>query len=149
MFTMIPDLPFGRRSSLWWSCVWHQTLATLPTWLIAGAILLWSALRAYKGESNWLSEVGVSTAALVLVISAGLLVASLLTVPILGYMARRGFARHGLSVPPTYSFGQAVVLGLTTWGWTLLMSLAVNLLCSLVGMAIGESPVAMFVQQIS
>lgn len=55
MFTMIPELSFWRRLSLWWSCVWRQTLATLPIWLVVGGLLLYFIVRVEHGKSSWLS----------------------------------------------------------------------------------------------
>ncbi|WP_186098834.1 hypothetical protein [Burkholderia gladioli] len=148
MFTMIPEMSFGRRLSLWWSCIWRQTLATLPIWLVAGGFVLYSIVRAEHGEANWLSSLVNSMGALVLVGGGVLLVVSLLCIPIIGYMTRRAFARHQLIVPPDYSFGQAAMLGLTTWGWTIVVSMAVNVLSYLLQAVVGKASVVMAVGQL-
>lgn len=77
-----------------------------------------------------------------------MLLVGLLCVPILGYMTRRAFAKHQLTVPADYRFGQAVMLGLTTWGWTIVVSLPINVLSRLIRFLIGKSPGLMAIEQI-
>lgn len=128
MFTMTPPLSFLKRLAVWWSCFWRVSLATLPIWLGAFAIVLVFYITARHGET--LARLGaqgaLGVALLVMLVVSTVVV--VLSLPIIGYMTRRAFARHDLTVPERYSFGQAVMLGLTTWGWVLLVSLAGNLL---------------------
>ncbi|WLE60838.1 hypothetical protein GIY62_09420 [Burkholderia plantarii] len=128
MFTMIPELSFGRRTALWWSCFWRTFLATLPVWLAAVALvaIAWSAGR--HGAPNFVSDAAASMYGMIFYGGMLVVLVSVLCVPIVGYMTRRGFAAHRLTVPASFSFRQAVMLGLTTWGWTIVVSLVTNLL---------------------
>ncbi|MEK6350929.1 MAG: hypothetical protein V4764_25815 [Burkholderia sp.] len=121
-------MSFFKRLAVWWSCFWRVSLATLPIWLGACVLVFVAYLSTRHGtfmstlSTNGALGLGIL---LLLIVSTTVVVLSL---PILGYMTRRGFARHGLTVPAHYGFWQAVMLGLTTWGWALLVSLAGNLI---------------------
>ncbi|WP_414443302.1 hypothetical protein [Burkholderia sp. 22PA0106] len=147
MFTMHPPLSFFQRLAVWWSYFWRATLATLPIWLGAIVLLFVFYLTARHGMVPKLGENGAFGLA-VLVIFGLLAAVVVLSLPIVGYMTRRAFARHGLTVPERYSFRQAVMLGLTTWGWTIVVSLAGNLLAYPFKHVVAASPGWMLLLQL-
>ncbi|ACR30346.1 hypothetical protein [Burkholderia glumae] len=138
MFTMIPELSFGRRTALWWSCFWRTFLATLPVWLAAVTLVVLALLAGRRGTPNVVSEAAASLYGMIFYGGLLVVLVSVLCLPIVGYMTRRGFAAHGLTVPASFSFGQAVMLGLTTWGWTIVVSLATNLLSTALKFAVAQ-----------
>ncbi|WP_241014485.1 hypothetical protein [Burkholderia sp. Ac-20379] len=126
---MTPPLSFSQRLAVWWSCFWRVTLATVP--ITIGVIVIVVVFYVLTGRSGGLlSKLGPNGAfglGLLLVIASVALIV-VLSLPVFGYMTRRGFARHGLTVPERYGFWQAVMLGLTTLGWSMLVSVVANLL---------------------
>ncbi|UWX70034.1 hypothetical protein [Burkholderia gladioli] len=148
MFTMIPELSFWRRLSLWWSFTWRLTLVVLPIWLVIGAIVVGALIQARHGKSNWLSGLAGSHGAMIGLCVVLILVLGLLSLPIYGYVVRRAFARHKITVPATYRLAQATMLGLTSWGWGIVVSLPINVLLRLVRFMIGKSPGVMAIEQV-
>ncbi|AOJ11506.1 hypothetical protein [Burkholderia mayonis] len=123
MFQMLPSMTFGRRLSVWWSCMWRQMVANLPVWIAGVAVVgFWAwqtrSVSGHRLPSALLVEVGI----------AAVVVCFLVCVPITGYMVRKGFAVHELSAPDRLTVRQAVLVGLTTVGWSVLVSLPIDAL---------------------
>ncbi|WP_063532979.1 hypothetical protein [Burkholderia sp. MSMB1589WGS] len=139
MFQMLPPMTFGRRLSVWWSCMWRQTLASAPVWIAGVAIVGWWIWRTDPVAGRLPS--GNATAIAGVAFIVGLAVC----LPITGYMVRGGFAAHALTAPGRLSLRQALTLGLTTAGWAVLAALPISVATMLlrhaghplVGQAIG------------
>ncbi len=52
MFQMLPSMTFGRRLSVWWSCMWRQTLASAPVWILGVAIVGLSISRTHSAAGR-------------------------------------------------------------------------------------------------
>ncbi|AOK30745.1 MULTISPECIES: hypothetical protein [Burkholderia] len=120
MFEMLPPMGFVRRLSVWWSCFWRQMAATLPIWLIDIAASVFWMTRMHSAAGH--PPLGLTIAFGLLVI-----VSTLLYLPISGYMTRKGFAAHALSVPAAQTLKQATMLALTSTGWGLLVSVLISI----------------------
>lgn len=116
MFEMIPPMGFGRRLFVWWSCAWREMLVGVPIWLIV--LILSLILMPHLEGTAHLTLLSVITAILVSVP-----IAWILCVPLVGYMVHKGFKAQALNAPSKLSFGQALMVGLTTAGWTALCSI--------------------------
>ncbi|AOJ70271.1 MULTISPECIES: hypothetical protein [Burkholderia] len=120
MFQMLPSMTLGRRLSVWWSCIWRQTLASVPVWILGVAIVgltIWQTLPVAGQPPSG------KAMALALVI---FVVCFAICLPITGYTVRMGFAAHALPAPGRLSFGQALMIGLTTAGWATLAALPIS-----------------------
>ncbi len=124
MFEMIPGMSFWQRFSLWWSCVWRQMVYAIPVYiglliLFGVSVLTWR--MRYSGGGH---------PPVVLLVLGGLLLIvgmMVLSILIVGYAVNHGFKAHRLTVPDAFDLGRAWMLGLTTLGWSTLVSFAANL----------------------
>lgn len=120
MFKLYPPMAFGKRLAVWWSCVWRQMLVAVPVWVVAtvgGTI--WALARMHHGQP-------LKTAMLMPLLAVTLATFALM-LPIVGYMVRRGFASHGLPTPAKLRLWGATMLGLSSFGWSVLFTAPVAL----------------------
>ena len=123
MFQMYPKSAFGRRVAIWWSCVWRQLLVTLPLWAFGlGLAALWVFHRAEGGYPS----LGSCLIALAVVAP----ICFVVCLPLIGYAVQRGFAAQRMTAPATLTLRQAVMVGLTSTGWTVASSVPINLAMS-------------------
>jgi len=123
MFRMLPAMNLRQRLAVWWSCLWRQLLFTLPLWgLGLGLAATWVFTRE-RPHHHWVASV---LAALAVVLP----ICFFASLPLIGYTARRGFAVQGLVAPERLTFWQAVMVGLTTAGWSVVTGIPLNLLIS-------------------
>ncbi|SOE66692.1 hypothetical protein SAMN05446635_2907 [Burkholderia sp. OK233] len=123
MFRMLPKMSLGRRLAVWWSCLWRQLLATLPLWgLGLGLAAIWVFQRD-RGQYP-----SIATVLIALAVVAP--ICFVVCLPFIGYTVRRGFIAQRLTAPDRLTFWQAVMVGLTTAGWTIVASIPVNLAMS-------------------
>ncbi|TOY77471.1 hypothetical protein DIJ62_34205 [Burkholderia pseudomallei] len=120
MFQMLPSMTFGRRLSVWWSCMWRQTLASAPVWILGVAIVGLSISRTHSAAGRPPSGGAAALAV------ATFFVCLVVCLPIAGYMVRGGFAAHALTAPERLAFRQALMVGLTTFGWAVLAALPIS-----------------------
>ncbi|OUL90460.1 hypothetical protein CA603_17315 [Paraburkholderia hospita] len=95
-------------------------LVPVPLWAVAtvgGTI--WTLARMHHGQPL--------KTAMLLPILAFTLAAFALMLPVVGYMVRRGFASHGLPTPDKLHPWGATMLGLSTFGWSVLFTAPVTL----------------------
>ena len=123
MFEMDPEMDFGERLSLWWSCFWRQMLV-MVTWgaIVVACIVMfgqpakWSALVHQHDPRIFAEAAFVGT------------IYWLVSIPLNGEATRRGFLAQSLTAPPHVDVGKIVMLGLTTFGWGILASIPVSAL---------------------
>nr|WP_231131066.1 hypothetical protein [Burkholderia thailandensis] len=120
MFQMLPSMTFGRRLSVWWSCMWRQTLASAPVWILGVAIVGLAIWQPHPVAGEPPSGKAMALAIAVFVVCFAI------CLPITGYTVRRGFAAHALTAPGRASFRQALMIGLTTAGWAALAALPIS-----------------------
>ncbi len=135
LFTLIPGVSFGRRLYVWWSCAWRQWLASallfavgffvlrLSLGKIATPLMAFAANRVPHDIAQSSPAISLAIAGMPFIVPA--LVYVLLSLPLAGYMVRRGLAAHAMPAPRHFGFWRATLLGLTTYAWTLPGSLAI------------------------
>jgi hypothetical protein len=117
MFNFDKPMSFGKRLSLYWSCLWRQLLAGCAVWL-AGMVtgIVWTLSRFHHSHSLTAAK------ALPLLVEAVVVVAAML--PISGYMVRPAYAKHGFRTPARLRFLEATTFGLEAMTWGLVGELA-------------------------
>ncbi|WP_124800737.1 hypothetical protein [Paraburkholderia phosphatilytica] len=115
MFEMDPEMDFGERLSLWWSCFWRQmafaALAAVVVMAVFGIfVVIWM-----KDGHHHASPGGIGAL-------AGLIVA-VVAIPFTGDAIRRAFIVQDLTAPRRIDFWSATMLGLTTFGWGIIAGL--------------------------
>ncbi|TKC87682.1 hypothetical protein FAZ69_15425 [Trinickia terrae] len=128
MFRLAPPMSFRRRLFVWWSCAWRQFLASIPLAVIGGVAFLYLVHRLAVPlghlSGNMLQHAtGMFTAMLSLVVTAmplivAPLICTMLSLPVYGYMVRKGLASHALAVPARFGLWRATRLGVTTLAWS-------------------------------
>jgi hypothetical protein len=118
MFEMDPEMDFGERLSLWWSCYWRQIVCTaicvVPVFIVFALVLVpWIRLGHHH----------LSRAGIVEVTALSELLGLLAAIPANGDGVRRGFIAQDLTAPRRIDFWSATMLGLTTFGWGFLAGL--------------------------
>jgi hypothetical protein len=148
LFRLTRSMNFGRRLSVWWSCAWRQWLASALlctavlfgyTWLHAKAavpLMKLSAALAPSGATALSAIVPLAVMALPLVLAV--LVYVVLGLPLSGYMVRSGLAAHALPVPQRLGLWRATLLGLTTYLWSLPVSLLIAELIVALPLHVGD-----------
>ncbi len=123
MFRMLPSMGLSRRLAVWWSCMWRQLLFTLPLWALGlGLGTIWVFQRD-RGQYPSMASVLIALAVVAPI-------CFVVCLPLIGYTVRRGFIAQRVTAPDSLTFRQAVVVGLTTTGWTIVASIPVNLAMS-------------------
>ncbi|MEX3948682.1 hypothetical protein AB4Y40_13175 [Paraburkholderia sp. EG287B] len=136
LFTLTPGVSFGRRLYLWWSCAWRQWLASALLFVVAFSVLRLSLgkiatpLMAFAAN-RMPHDLAQSSPAISLAIAGmpfivPMLAYLLLSLPLVGYMVRRGLAAHAMPAPRQFGFWRATLLGVITYAWTLPASLAIT-----------------------
>lgn len=121
MFEMDPEMDFGERLSLWWSCFWRQALVGLAfillfllCVLLLGQPWKWAAMARQHELAPVVAEFGVL-----------FLMFFIAMIPLNGDVIRRGFVAQQLTAPVNFEFGRAFMLGLTSAGWGFLAGIPV------------------------
>ncbi|WP_395068692.1 hypothetical protein [Paraburkholderia silvatlantica] len=135
LFALTPGVSFGRRLYLWWSCAWRQWLASALLFVVAFSVLRLSlgkiarpliAVAANRVPHDLAqSSPAISLAVAGMPFIVPMLAYVLLSLPLVGYMVRRGLAAHAMPAPRRFGFWRATLLGLITYAWTLPGSLAI------------------------
>ncbi|WP_233271873.1 hypothetical protein [Paraburkholderia acidiphila] len=135
LFALSPAVSFGRRLYVWWSCAWRQWLASallfVAAWFvlrlslgkIAAPLMAFAANRVPHDVAQSSPAISLAIAGMPFIVPA--LAYVLLSLPLAGYMVRRGLAAHAMPAPRHFGFWRATLLGLTTYAWTLPASLAI------------------------
>jgi hypothetical protein len=136
LFTLTPGVSFGRRLYLWWSCAWRQWLASallfvaafsvlrLSLGKIATPLMAFAANRVPHDLAQSSPAISLAIAGMPFIVP--MLAYLLLSLPLVGYMVRRGLAAHAMPAPRRFGFWRATLLGLITYAWTLPASLAIS-----------------------
>ncbi|RZF31650.1 hypothetical protein EVC45_00870 [Paraburkholderia sp. UYCP14C] len=135
LFSVGRVIGFWRRLYVWWSCAWRQWLAS--TLLFVVAVLAFHILMprtavplmrfsehvispdVARSSPVWSGVIAASPAIVAVVIYL------LVSLPIAGYMVRSGLAAHAFAGPERFGFRRAVLLGLTTYVWSVPGSLVI------------------------
>ncbi|MEM5315135.1 hypothetical protein [Paraburkholderia sp. JHI869] len=133
LFALTPGVSFGRRLYVWWSCAWRQWLASALLFVVG--VCAWhfvldktaTPFLAFAAIPHGIAQSSpfISLAIAVTPVVAPLLAYALLSLPLAGYMVRRGLAAHAMPAPRQFGFWRATLLGLTTYAWSLPGSLAI------------------------
>ncbi|MEX3938466.1 hypothetical protein AB4Y44_02705 [Paraburkholderia sp. BR10937] len=136
LFTLTPRVSSGRRLYLWWSCAWRQWLASALLFVVAFSVLrlalgkiatplmAFAANRVPHDLAQSSPAVSLAIAGMPFIVPMFAYV--LLSLPLVGYMVRRGLAAHAMPAPRQFGFWRATLLGLITYAWTLPASLAIT-----------------------
>jgi hypothetical protein len=125
MFEMDPEMDFGERLSLWWSCFWRQMLA-----MAALITVFMVGIFAFGQPTKWAALVHQHDPELFGEAAFVGLIYWLASLPLNGEATRRGFLAQKLTAPPHFDFGRIFMLGLTTFGWGVLASIPVSAVSS-------------------
>ena len=135
LFTLTPAVSFGRRFYVWWSCAWRQWLASallfvvgffvlrLSLGKIATPLMAFAANRVPHDLAQSSPAISLAIAGMPFIVP--MLAYVLLSLPLVGYMVRRGLVAHAMPAPRRFGFWRATLLGLITYAWTLPGSLAI------------------------
>jgi hypothetical protein len=135
VFSVGRAIGFGRRLYVWWSCAWRQWLASTLLFFIAAIAFHFLMPRAAVPLMSFSAHlitsdvarswpVGSTVIAAMPVIVA-VLIYLLVSLPIAGYMVRSGLAAHAFAGDERFGFRHAVLLGLTTYVWSVPGSLLI------------------------
>jgi hypothetical protein len=136
LFSVGRAMSFGRRLYVCWSCAWRQWLASTLLFIVAAMafhfLMPRAAVPLMKFSEHLITpDVARSSPAWSAVIAAmpvivALVIYLLVSLPIAGYMVRSGLVAHALAGPERFGFRHAVLLGLTTYVWSVPASLAIG-----------------------
>jgi hypothetical protein len=135
LFSVGRAMSFGRRLYVWWSCAWRQWLASTLLFIVAVMafhfLMPRTAVPMMKFSEHLITpEVARSSPAWSGVIAASpaivaVVIYLLVSLPIAGYMVRSGLVAHAFAGRERFGFWRAVLLGLTTYAWSVPGSLAI------------------------
>lgn len=135
LFSVGRAMSFGRRLYVWWSCAWRQWLASTLLFIVAVMafhfLMPRTAVPMMKFSEHLITpEVARSSPAWSAVIAASpaivaVVIYLLVSLPIAGYMVRSGLVAHAFAGRERFGFWRAVLLGLTTYAWSVPGSLAI------------------------
>ncbi|MFT4064605.1 hypothetical protein [Paraburkholderia sp.] len=135
LFSLGRSISVGRRLYVWWSCAWRQWLAS--TLLFVVVVLAFhflaptTAAPVMKFSQDLITpdlarhSPAWSTAIAAMPAIIALLIYLLVSLPLAGYMVRSGLAAHALRGSERFGFWNAIVLGLTTYVWSVPGSLVI------------------------
>jgi hypothetical protein len=135
LFSIGREISFGRRLYVWWSCAWRQWLASTLLFVVAVIAFHFlvprTAVPLMKFSEHLITpDVARSSPTWSAVIAAmpaivAVVIYLLVSLPIAGYMVRSGLVAHAFPHPERFGFWHAVLLGLTTYAWSVPGSLAI------------------------
>ncbi|NML31367.1 hypothetical protein [Paraburkholderia antibiotica] len=133
VFSLGRDTGFARRLYVWWSCAWRQGLASTLLFIVAAVAFHFLMPRTAVPLMKFSHELVTSERArnspmLSLMIAAMPVLVAIgiyfvVSLPLAGYMVRNGFDAHAFPGPERFGFRHAVLLGLTTYVWSVPASL--------------------------
>jgi hypothetical protein len=143
VFRIERSMSFGKRLRIWWSCAWRQWLASaLLAVMGVFAFYLVDAMFALQ-ITHWAVALGkppspatefawplalkvmLGVLANFFPVVVGILVYTLLSLPLAGYMVRSGLVAHTMPAPARFGLWRATLLGWTTYVWSVPGGLAI------------------------
>lgn len=135
LFSVGRAIGFGRRLYVWWSCAWRQWLASTLLFFVAAiafhSVMPHAAVPLMSFSAHLItSELARSspvwsTAIAAMPVIVAVLIYLLVSLPIAGYTVRSGLAAHAFAGNERFGFWHAVLLGLTTYLWSIPGSLVI------------------------
>jgi hypothetical protein len=127
VFRLAVPMRLPQRVLVWWSCAWRQWLVSLLFGFAGGIAFTQLSSKLGMPMTQLAADIShgsgryanlLATGVAMVPLVAAPLVCALLSVPVTGYVIRRGLAARSLAVPDILTVWQAILLGATTLVWT-------------------------------